>query len=105
VRTIIFQMDGLPNSLRHGAPLMHQNSTIKQSDTFKFYTSDKRNNLAYFYQVLFLSIHSNIVFLGKTHSTLKVPLSIQVYKWVLANLLPGGNLAMDGKILLVTSCY
>ena len=38
------------------------------------------------------------------HSTLKVPLSIQVYKWVLANLLLGGNLAMDGKILS-SHCY
>jgi len=29
------------------------------------------------------------------HSTLTVPLSTQVYKWVLANLMLGGNPAMD----------
>ena len=35
-----------------------------------------------------------VVFLGR-HSTLTVPLSTQVYKWVPANLIMGGNLAMD----------
>ena len=58
-----------------------------------------------------------VVFLGKTHFTLTVPLSTQVYKWVLANL--WGNLTncrkvtCDGlasrpgevEILLATSCY
>ena len=46
------------------------------------------------------------------HFTLTVPLSTQVYKWVPANLLPGGNPAMDEhpiqggvEILLVASCY
>ena len=29
------------------------------------------------------------------HFTLTVPLSVQVYKWVLVNLMPGGNSAMD----------
>ena len=29
------------------------------------------------------------------HFILTVPLSTQVYKWVLANLMLGGNLAMD----------
>ena len=29
------------------------------------------------------------------HFTLTVPLSIQVYKWVPANLMPAGNPAMD----------
>ena len=29
------------------------------------------------------------------HFTLTVPLSTQVYKWVPANLMPGGNPAMD----------
>ena len=29
------------------------------------------------------------------HCTLTVPLSTQVYKWVLANLMLGGNPAMD----------
>ena len=35
-----------------------------------------------------------VVFLGKTF-TLTVPLSIQVYKWVLTNSMFGGNPAMD----------
>ena len=34
-----------------------------------------------------------VVFLGKT--TLTVPLSTRVYKWVPANLMLGGNPAMD----------
>ena len=46
-----------------------------------------------------------------THFTLTVPLSTQVYKWVLANLMPG--IPCDGltfhpgevKTLLVASCY
>ena len=44
--------------------------------------------------------------------TLKVPLSTQVYKWVLANLMLGSNPAMDYhpiqggvEVLLVPSCY
>ena len=48
-----------------------------------------------------------VVFLGKT-----VPLSTQVYKWVPANLMQGGNSAMDWhpiqggvEILLVASCH
>ena len=51
-----------------------------------------------------------VVFLGKT-LTLTVPLSTQVYKWVPANLMLGGNPAMDWhpiqggvEILLVASC-
>ena len=46
------------------------------------------------------------------HFTLTVPLSTQVYKWVPANLMLGGNPAMDEhpiqggvEILLVASCY
>ena len=46
------------------------------------------------------------------HLTLTVPLSIQVYKWVPANLMLGGNPAMDwhpiqGGVekLLVASCH
>jgi len=46
------------------------------------------------------------------HFTLTVPLSTQVYKWVLANLTLGVNPAMDQhpiqggvEILLVASCY
>ena len=46
------------------------------------------------------------------HFTLTVPLSTQVYKWVPANLMLGGNPAMDQhpiqggvEILLVASCY
>ena len=46
------------------------------------------------------------------HFTLTVPLSSQVYKWVPANLMLGGNPAMDKhpiqgreEILLVASCY
>ena len=46
------------------------------------------------------------------HLTLTVPLSTQVYKWVSANLMLGGNPAMDWhpiqggvEILLVTSCH
>ena len=46
------------------------------------------------------------------HFTLTVPLSTQVYKWVPANLMLGGNLAMDQhpiqggvEILSVASCY
>jgi len=46
------------------------------------------------------------------HLTLTVPLSIQVYKWVPAKLMLGGNPAMDWhpiqggvEILLVASCY
>jgi len=46
------------------------------------------------------------------HLTLTLPLSTQVYKWVSANLMLGGNPAMDwhpiqggAEILLVTSCY
>ena len=46
------------------------------------------------------------------HFTLTVPLSTQVYKWVQANLILGGNPAMDKhpiqggvEILLVASCY
>ena len=46
------------------------------------------------------------------HFTLTVPLSTQVYKWVPANLMPGGNPAMDWHpiqggvgMLSVTSCY
>ena len=46
------------------------------------------------------------------HFTLTVPLSTQVYKWVLANLMLGGNPAMDKhpiqggvEILLVAPCY
>ena len=46
------------------------------------------------------------------HFTLAMPLSTQVYKWVLANLMLGGNPAMDWhpiqggvEILLVASCY
>ena len=35
-----------------------------------------------------------VVFLGR-HFTLTVPLSTQVYKWVPANLMLGGNPAMD----------
>ena len=45
------------------------------------------------------------------HLTLTVPLSTQVYKWVPANLMLGGNPAMDQhpiqggvKILSVASC-
>ena len=36
-----------------------------------------------------------VVFLGRSHFTLTVPLSTQVYKWVLANLMLGGNPVMD----------
>ena len=36
-----------------------------------------------------------VVFLGKTRKTLTVPLSTQVYKWVPANLMQGGNHSMD----------
>ena len=32
-----------------------------------------------------------LVFLGKRHFTLTVPLSTQVYKWLRANLMPGGG--------------
>ena len=46
------------------------------------------------------------------HFTLTVPLSTQVYKWVPANLMLGGNPAMDWhpiqggvEILLVASCH
>ena len=46
------------------------------------------------------------------HFTLTVPLSTQVYKWVLANLMLGGNPAMDYhpiqggvEIIPVASCY
>ena len=46
------------------------------------------------------------------HSTLTVSLSTQVYKWVPANLMLGGNPAMDQQpiqggveIFLVASCY
>ena len=46
------------------------------------------------------------------HFTLTVPLSTQVYKWVPANLMLGGNPAMDQhpiqggvEILSVASCY
>ena len=46
------------------------------------------------------------------HLTLTVPLSTQVYKWVPANLMLGGNPAMDWhpiqggvEILLVASCH
>ena len=46
------------------------------------------------------------------HFTLTVPLSPQVYKWVLANLMLGGNPEMDWhpikggvEILLVASCH
>ena len=46
------------------------------------------------------------------HFTLTVPLSTQVYRWVPANLMLGGNPAMDQhpiqegvEILLVASCY
>ena len=46
------------------------------------------------------------------HFTLTVPLSTQVYKWVPANLMLGGNPAMNYhpiqggvEILLVASCY
>ena len=46
------------------------------------------------------------------HLTLKLPLPTQLYKWVVANLMVGGNHAMDQhpilrglEILLVTSCY
>ena len=46
------------------------------------------------------------------HFTLTVPLSTQVYNWILANLMLGGNPAMDWhsiqggvEILLVASCY
>ena len=46
------------------------------------------------------------------HFTLTVPLSTQVYKWVPANIMLGGNPAMDYhpiqggvEILLVASCY
>ena len=49
------------------------------------------------------------------HFTLTVPPSTQVYKWVLANLILGGNPGMDlsilsrapelEEILSVTSCY
>ena len=46
------------------------------------------------------------------HFTLTVPLSTQVYKWVPANLILGGNPVMDYhpiqggvKILLVAPCY
>ena len=46
------------------------------------------------------------------HFTLTVPLSTQVYKWVPANLMLGGNPAMDWhpiqggvEILSVASCY
>ena len=35
-----------------------------------------------------------VVFLGR-HFTLPVPLSTQLYKWVPANLMLGGNPAMD----------
>ena len=51
------------------------------------------------------------MFLGKTLFS-HVPLSAQVYKWVPANLLLGGDPAMDYhpiqggvEILLVASCY
>ena len=40
----IYSINGLPNFLRYGAPLTHQSSTRKQTDTIKFYTSDNRNN-------------------------------------------------------------
>ena len=46
------------------------------------------------------------------HFTLTVPLSTQVYKWVPANLMLGGNPAMDHhttqgeiEILSIASCY
>ena len=46
------------------------------------------------------------------HFTLTVPLSTQVYKWVLANLMLGATLRRTSmpsrggvEILLVTSCY
>ena len=56
-----------------------------------------------------------VVFLGKSHFTLTVPLSTQVYKWVPANLMLEGNPVMDlashpgGGVgvekLSVASCY
>ena len=57
------------------------------------------------------------VFLGKTHFTLTMPLSTQVYKWVPANcwgnLTNCGEVTCDGlasrpgqvEILLAASCY
>ena len=36
-----------------------------------------------------------VVFLGKSHFTLTVPLSTQVYKWVPANLMLGANPVVD----------
>ena len=36
-----------------------------------------------------------VVFLGKTHITLMMPLSTQVYKWVPVNLMLAGNPVMD----------
>ena len=53
-----------------------------------------------------------VVFLGKTFYSHSASLSTQVYKWVLANLMLGGNPAMDwhsiqGGVekLLVASCH
>ena len=54
-----------------------------------------------------------VVFLGIRHFTLTVPLSIQVYKWVPANLVLRVTLQWtsipsrggDVEILLVSSCY
>ena len=37
----------------------------------------------------------SVLFSWGRQFTLKVPLSTQVYKWVLANLMLGGNPAMD----------
>ena len=52
-----------------------------------------------------------VVFLGKT-CNLTVPLSTQVYKWVLANMMLGGNHWMDWhpiyrgvELLLVAVCF
>ena len=46
-------------------------------------------------QVVQVRALCTVVFLGKSHFTLTVPLSTQVYKWVPANLMLGGNPVMD----------
>ena len=53
-----------------------------------------------------------VLFSWARHLSLTVPLSTQVYKWVAANLMLGGNPAMDWhpiqrgvEILLVASCH
>jgi len=57
-------------------------------------------------------MHARGIIVNQRHFTLKVPPSTQVYKWVPANLLLGGNSAIDQHpiqggvaIFLVISCY